>query len=221
MDGTENSQDRHSHAFMSTARIEALADGLFLIAMTLLALNIAVPVIAPGENASALLPGRLLNLFPAIALYAVSFVVLGIYWVAHHGQFRVIDAADRPFLWINILFMMLIAFVPFSTSLISRYPDVPLAVQTYGITLILIGGALHLHWWYATTGFRLIPPTTPPEIIRGARNRILLAPAVCVVAIIVAFVSPLTSIVMYALLPPFYIAPAALDRFVFRRERRV
>src|SRR5207247_1668547 len=115
-----------------------LADGLFSIAMTLLALNIAVPVIAPGENASALLPGRLLNLFPAIALYAVSFVVLGIYWVAHHGQFRVIDAADRPFLWINILFMM-----------------------------------------------------------------------------------PVTGIVMSALLPPFYIAPAALDRFVFRRERRV
>src|SRR6184192_1087061 len=216
MEGTENTQDRHSHAFMSTARIEALADGLFSIAMTLLALNIAVPVIAPPENAAALLPRKLLDLFPAIALYAVSFVVLGIY-----GQFRVIDAADRPFLWINILFMMLIAFVPFSTSLISRYPDVPLAVQTYGLTLILIGGALHLHWWYATTGFRLIPPTTPPEIIRGARNRILLAPAVCEVAIVVAFVSPLASIVMYALLPPFYIAPAALDRFVFRRERRV
>ena len=216
MEGTENTQDRHSHAFMSTARIEALADGLFSIAMTLLALNIAVPVIAPPENAAALLPRKLLDLFPAIALYAVSFVVLGIY-----GQFRVIDAADRPFLWINILFMMLIAFVPFSTSLISRYPDVPLAVQTYGLTLILIGGALHLHWWYATTGFRLIPPTTPPEIIRGARNRILLAPAVCAVAIVVAFVSPLASIVMYALLPPFYIAPAALDRFVFRRERRV
>src|SRR5216110_2003676 len=157
MEGTENTQDGHSHAFMSTARIEALADGLFSIAMTLLALNIAVPVIAPPENAAALLPRKLLDLFPAIALYAVSFVVLGIYWVAHHGQFRVIDAADRPFLWINILFMMLIA----------------------------------------------------------------LAPAVCAVAIVVAFVSPLASIVMYALLPPFYIAPAALDRFVFRRERRV
>src|SRR5205809_6529125 len=221
MEGTENTQDRHSHAFMSTARIEALADGLFSIAMTLLALNIAVPVIAPPENAAALLPRKLLDLFPAIALYAVSFVVLGIYWVAHHGQFRVIDAADRPFLWINILFMMLIAFVPFSTSLISRYPDVPPAVQTYLITLILICGALHLHWCFATTYFRLIPPSTPPEIIRGARHRLLLAPAVCVVAILVAFVSPLTSIVMYALLPPFYIAPAALDRFVFRPQRRV
>jgi uncharacterized membrane protein len=116
---------------------------------------------------------------------------------------------------------MLIAFVPFSTSLISRYPDVPLAVQTYGITLILIGGALHLHWWYATKNYRLIPPTTPPEVIRSARKRILVAPAVCAIAIAVAFVSPITSIVLYALLPPFYIAPAALDRYVFRRERRV
>src|SRR5437879_13175874 len=96
MDGTENSQDRHSHAFMSTARIEALADGLFSIAMTLLALNIAVPVLAPGENASALLPRQLLNLFAAIALYAVSSVAVGTHRLAPHGQFRVMHHDARP-----------------------------------------------------------------------------------------------------------------------------
>src|SRR5256885_15085869 len=154
-------EDRHTHATMSVARIETLADGVVAIAMTRLPCNLAVPVLDRrlwADQVAAGLPGQIYALGPAFVVYALSFVVLGVYWVAHHAQFRVIDAADRPFLWINILFMMLIAFVPFSTSLISRYPDVPLAVQTYGITLILIGGPLPLHWWDATTGFRLIPP---------------------------------------------------------------
>jgi uncharacterized membrane protein len=189
--------------------------------MTLLAFNLAVPVMAPGQDAATLLPGRLWDLLPTFALYAISFVVLGIYWVAHHAQFRIIDAADRTFLWINILFIMLVAFVPFSTSLMSRYPNVPIAVQVYGIVLILIGGAMYLHLSYAVKDHRLIPSTTPDDLIRMARRRILVAPAVCGVAILVAFVSPFASIVLYALLPPFYIAPGAIDRLVFRRERGV
>ena len=213
-------QDRHTHASMSPARIETLADGVFAIAMTLLAFNLAVPIIDPSR-AAADLPGELEKLLPNFALYAISFVVLGVYWVAHHAQFRVIDAADRTFLWINIVFIMLVAFVPFSTSLISRYWYVPIAVQVYGIVLLLIGGAMYLHLSYAVKDHRLIPATTPDELIRLARRRILVGPVVCSVAILVAFVSPFVSIVLYALLPPFYIVPGALDRLVFLQEARV
>jgi TMEM175 potassium channel family protein len=216
----ENPQDRHTHASMSPARIEALIDGLFSIAMTLLALNITVPSITPGQEA-ALLPGRLWDVLPAIGLYAISFVVLGIYWVGHHAMFRIIDAADRTFLWINILFGMLVAFVPFSTSLISRYPGVPLAVQVYGIVLIMIGGSLYLLWSYAVKNHRLVPPTVTEKLIGMTRRRVAMAPAVCALAVLVAFVSPFVSIIMYAVIPPFYIAPGAIDRFVFRREPRV
>jgi uncharacterized membrane protein len=216
----EAPQDRHTHANMSPVRIEALIDGLFSIAMTLLALNIAVPEIAPGQEA-ARLPGALKDVLPAIGLYAISFVVLGIYWVGHHAMFRIIDAADRTFLWINILFGMLVAFVPFSTSLISRYPTVPLAVQVYGIVLILIGGSLYLVWSYAVRDHRLVPPAITEEFIGTIRRRISMAPAVCALAVLLAFVSPIASIILYAVIPPFYIAPGAIDRFIFRREPRV
>src|SRR2546427_2667753 len=137
-------EDRHTHATMSVARIETLADGVFAIAMTLLAFNLTVPVLDPrlsADQVAAGLPGQIYALGPAFVVYALSFVVLGVYWVGHHARFRVIDAADRPFLWINILFMMLIALVPFSTLLLSRYPLVPIATQVYGIVLTLIGGA--------------------------------------------------------------------------------
>lgn len=75
----DDPQDRHTHANMSPARIETLADGVFAIAMTLLAFNLAVPVFAVGDDAATLLPGKLWDLLPNFALYAISFVVLGIY----------------------------------------------------------------------------------------------------------------------------------------------
>ncbi len=206
---------------MSPARIETLADGVFAIAMTLLAFNLTVPEVLPTEDPAVVLPGELVGLLPRFVIYAISFVVLGIYWVAHHAQFRVIHNADRPLLWINILFLMLVAFVPFSTSLMSRYWTAPVAVQVYGLVLILIGGAGYLHWWYATSGRRLVPGSTPDSLIRAAKRRIVIAPAVCAIAIAFSFVSTAVSIALYALLIPFYIAPASLDRHVFRRTRDV
>lgn len=217
----ENVQDRHTHATMSPARIETLADGVFAIAMTLLAFDLTVPEITQAADVPRLLPGMIWNLLPRFALYAISFVVLGVYWVAHHAQFRVIDAADRPFLWINILFVMLIAFVPFATSLMARYPDAPIAVQVYGLVLILIGGAAYLHWWYATKGHRLIPPSTSDAFVKQIQRRILIAPTVCTVAILVAFVDPIVSILLYALLVVFYMAPGRIDAIVFGRRPRV
>lgn len=77
-------EDRHTHATMSVSRIETLADGVFAIAMTLLAFNLTVPVIAADQVASQL-PGQIFDLWPAFVVYAVSFVVLGVYWVAHHA----------------------------------------------------------------------------------------------------------------------------------------
>lgn len=206
---------------MSPARIETLADGVFAIAMTLLAFDLVVPEVVLGEDPVAVLPGLIGGLLGRFALYAISFVVLGVYWVAHHAQFRVIDAADRSFLWINILFVMLIAFVPFATSLLARYWNVPVAVQFYGVVLILIGGSAHLHWWYATKEHRLIPPSTSDEFIARIRRRILIAPAVCTVAILVAFVSTVVSIMLYAVLVLFYIAPGKVDATVFGRRRGV
>lgn len=140
---------------------------------------------------------------------------------SHHAQFRLIDAADRTFLWINIVFVMLIAFVPFSTSLMARYPTVPIAVQFYGLVLILIGGTAYLHWWYATKGHRLIPSSTSEEFVRNVQRRILIAPSVCAVAILVALVRTVVSILLYALLVVFYIAPGRVDAVVFGRRLRL
>ncbi len=199
---------------MSPARIETLADGVFAIAMTLPVLDLAVLDVPPECLTTALV-----DLLPRFVVYATSFVVLGVYWVAHHAQFRVIDVADRPLLWINILLLMLVAFVPFSTSLLGRYFPTQAAVDVYGLVLILIGGAMYLHLVVRDDG----PSTHSPGNERGIHSsretpNILLAPVISALAILVSFLRPFVSVLMYALLPPFYILPGGIDRHFFRRR---
>src|SRR4030088_188078 len=97
---------------LSRNRIEALTDGVFAVAMTLLVLDIKVPELEP-PLAGAELPLKPLALWPKFLSYLISFVILGVYWVGHHIQLSFIRRADRPLLWINILFLLWVALVPF------------------------------------------------------------------------------------------------------------
>ena len=140
-------------------RVEALTDGVFAVAMTLLVLDIKVPELEQAA-ASAELPYRLLALWPKFLSYAISFVILGVYWVGHHLQLPFIRSADRSLLWINILFLLWVALVPFSTALLSEYTKHRLAIAVYGGNMIASGLTLALHWWYATARRRHVMNTS-------------------------------------------------------------
>src|SRR5215475_9204742 len=102
-------------------RIEALTDGVFAVAMTLLVLDIKVPELQQ-PLATAELPLKLLSLWPKFLSYTNSFVILGVYWVGHHFQLSFIRRADRPLLWINIFFHLWATPEIFSTSLLDALP---------------------------------------------------------------------------------------------------
>ncbi len=190
-------------------RIEALADGVFAVAMTLLVLDIKVPELQP--LAAAELPAKLLALWPKFLSYLISVVILGVYWVGHHAQLSFIRRADRPLLWINILFLLWVALVPFSTALLSEYSKTRIAIAVYGVNLIAIGLTLALHWWYATTENRHVDPDIHSNLIRGAMKRTLMAPIVYLVAIALSFIRTELSLALYALVPILYIFPGAID----------
>jgi uncharacterized membrane protein len=191
-------------------RIEALTDGVFAVAMTLLVLDIKVPELEQSLS-SAELPFRLLALWPKFLTYAISFVILGVYWVGHHMQLSFIRSADRPLLWINILFLLWVALVPFSTALLSEYTKHRLAIAVYGANLIAIGLTLALHWRYATAGTRHVDPNTHPGLVRAAMARTLMGPLLYLIAIALSFLSTEFSLVMYALVPILYILPGRVD----------
>jgi uncharacterized membrane protein len=193
---------------LSTHRVEALGDGVFAIAMTLLILEIRLPNLhepTPGELARSLLA-----LWPKFLCYAISFITLGVYWVAHHLHFVTIRRADRTLLWINILFFLTIGLVPFSTALIGEYLNQQIPVILYGVNMIVIGLVLYLHWIYATKEHRLVSPDVSPQLVSTVKHVILMGPLVYVIAIGLSFCSTMTSLVLYLLVNLLYIIPGGI-----------
>ncbi len=194
---------------LSKHRIEALSDGIFAFAMTLLVLDVKLPH-HPTVEAGQLAP-TLLALWPKFASYITSFVVLGVFWVAHHGYIHFLKRTDRWLLWCNLLFLMVVVFVPFSTDLLGDYPRERVAVIIYGANIMALGLSLALQWWYATSGHRLVGRDLEPEIVRKGFQRMLGGAAVYGGAILFAFFNPTISLIVYAMLPLLYILPSRID----------
>lgn len=197
-------------AGLTKARIEALTDGIFATVMTVLVLGLRPPTIdlnTPGASLSS----ELFKLAPNILTYALSFITLGLYWVGHHNQFHFVRRTDRTLLWINIVFLMSIGFVPFTTSLLGAYPGDPAAVRAYGANLVANGVGLYGTWWYATSSRRLVDRDLASSTVALVKRRILVGPAVFSTGIAVSFVSPLASTIIFFLPIFYYILPGHID----------
>ena len=203
---------------LHTHRIEALADGVFAIVMTLLILEIKVPDL-PRATGSADLTGALLVLWPKFLCYVISFVTLGVYWVAHHLHSHTIMRADRISLWINILFLMAIGLVPFSTALLGEYYRVPAAVAAYGANMVAVGLILQLHWWYATRKRRLVSPDVEESFVRSVSHVILLGPAVYLAAMLLAWISTTLALALYLSVNLIYILPGGAHFYLKSRTK--
>ena len=116
---------------MTKNRLEACSDGVFAIVITLLVLDIKLP-----EGNSAGLSHALLESLPRIAAYVMSFAIIGLYWISHHRSFDMIAKVDGTILWLNLLLLLLVSFIPFPTALLGRYPYESLPIVIYGLTLI-------------------------------------------------------------------------------------
>ncbi|MBS1771905.1 MAG: DUF1211 domain-containing protein [Bacteroidetes bacterium] len=118
---------------MNKSRLEAFSDGVFAIAITLLILDIRIPDVSYEQ-----LQSQWADIAPRIAAYVMSFIVIGWYWISHHYSFQQIQKVDGFFLWMNILVLMLVSFIPFPTSLLGRYPYKAMPLILYGCNLIAI-----------------------------------------------------------------------------------
>ena len=196
---------------LSKHRIEALSDGIFAFAMTLLVLDLKIPHPPDPSAAAGPLGQTLLALWPKFLSYFMSFVVLGVYWIAHHGYAHFLKRTDRWLLWCNLLFLMFVVLVPFSTDLLGDYPKHKVAVMIYGANFIALGLAFYLQWWYATSGHRLVGRDLEPEVVHRGRRRMLGGIAVYSGAVLLALVNPTLSVILYAAIPLFFIFPSRID----------
>jgi uncharacterized membrane protein len=169
-------------------RIVNLSDGVFAIAITLLILDIRVPNI-PENMVSSQLLGALLSLWPKYLGYILSFVGISAFWLIHHSIFRPIRSYDRILLYLNFLFLMVVAFVPFPTSLLGEYGDHQLPVAIYAATLAvgrLLLTAIH---WYSTRNDRLLGEPQDPATVRFFLIRGLTIPVIFLLSIVISFFS--------------------------------
>jgi len=137
------------------ARIVFFSDAVFAIAITLLALEIKVPVLAP-ERLHADLPLAILGLLPQILIYAQTFVLIGIYWQSHHRMFRAIIRYDQTLLWLNTLYLLCVAFIPVPSATLEHYSNQPSAIAFYSLCLALTSVVSLIMWGYATRRHRLV-----------------------------------------------------------------
>ncbi len=115
-------------------RIMALTDGIFGMVMTLLIFAMALPEMEIASNAGFV--NFIYSILPTIGITLVSFFLLSSFWICHH-EFIKIDKLDLPYLWLNILFLATISFIPFTTSLIGNYSQFFLAEVIFGLNILL------------------------------------------------------------------------------------
>ncbi len=172
-------------------RLIFFSDAVFAIAITLLALTIQLPAGTPtgGDVPDSVLAAALSQTGKKILSYVISFLIIGIYWISHHRLFRRVRRYDSRLIMINLVLLMSIGFIPFPTSLVSEYGN-RTAVVVYSSSVALVGLLTALMWIYIAYRGRLLDAPLPRREWWVTLARLLLAPAIFLVSIGLAFINP-------------------------------
>lgn len=186
---------------MSKGRLEAFSDGVFAVAITLLILDVRPE--GDGQNGWDMF----LHDRHKILVYLLSFVMVGVYWVSHHHMMHFVSSTDRTLLWINLLLLLFIVFIPYIAALLSASHADPGSIRIYGATLILINLTSSALWCYATRKHRLVSPSLPPAFVRFVLFTNTAPVLVYGLAIALAGGWKAVSLTLFALVPAFFILP--------------
>ena len=189
----------------STARLETFSDGVFAIAATLLILEITL-----SDHGSV--AHQLIQAWPSYAAYAISFLTLGIVWVNHHTVFAQIARVDRTFLFINVVFLMIIAFSPFPTRVLAEHlrEGSKAAAFAYGLTFTLMAICYGALWFYAATNRRLLADDADPRLVSGISRSFAPGSVVYLLATLSSLISADLAVFLYAAIALFYVFESSL-----------
>jgi uncharacterized membrane protein len=192
---------------METSRVEAFSDGVFAIAITLLILAVGIEEVPHGD-----LSEELLHLWPAYLAYAFSFLTIGIMWINHHMLFGHFARVDRLLLLLNILLLMMIAFVPFPTLVVAEFArsdtNGRAAALLYGITMTTTAIGFFALWMYGSR--RLLRPDANRREVSGITRSYLPGAPLYGTATLLAFASPTASLIMFAAIALFYVIESSV-----------
>jgi uncharacterized membrane protein len=206
-----------SVAGLGKQRVESLTDGIFATVMTILVLSVIVPYVTSPVDL-ALTPPDLAPLVSTVLSYALSFVILGVFWVGHHVVFHYIRRTDRTLIWLNNFFLLFVGLLPLTSALLGHYPLAQETQVFYGLNLIAVGVLLYATFWYATVHHHLVDADLDLTIVRSGQLRILMGPCVATVSILLGFLNTAVSLASFVVFPILFILPGRIDRFWRRQE---
>ena len=195
---------------MDRSRLEAFSDGVFAVAITLLALNLTVAGPGPVKLQHQLWEHRW-----SFAAYLISFFIIGIIWVNHHVLIKSIALVDRTLLFLNLVLLLFVVLIPFSTATVAQYLPVPavsagpqedlkVAMAMYSAVFLGMSGGFAAIFEWTLHGGRVTNPV-PPEKHWAARIRFAGGSAAYIVALVVALFNAIAAFVIIALIAVYYV----------------
>ena len=190
-------------------RLKAFSDAVFAIAITLLVIEVHVPRLDTLDDAAYL--AALGHLVPSFMGFVLSFLTIGALWMAHHRLFGVLEGYEPKLMWPNMLLLMVIAFMPFATALMSSNPLARVPEVFYSATL-LAAGLLQLLLFQVALKPGRVRADVPPEEVNALRWRSLTLPTAATIALLTAWHMPGNNNFSLLLIPLLARAYAAFGR---------
>lgn len=195
-------------AGQSVERLAALSDGIFAVAMTLLVLDLRLPV-AAAVHGELGLAHALRALLPQLLTYLMSFLTLGIFWVGQQTQINHLARSDRHLTWIHLGFLFAVTITPFSTMLLAEFMAYRQALLVYWSNILLLGAVLYGSWGYALRA-GLVKSDMPADVPAAVCRRIVMAQALYAAGALLCVISTYLSIAFILLVQVNF---AAAPRF--------
>ena len=187
------------NALIDSNRVMNFSDAIFAFAATLLVLKIDLPVL-DGVDINTALPGALINLWPQYLANIITFFVIGHYWLEHHAIFSKIKRYNSILVWLNIILLISVAFLPFPVDLYGDHYNVPFVVAFYSGALAIVGLLNLIIWVYASSGRRLIDNNMSQEKITHFTIKASISPIGFGLAVPPSFIHPLVAQFSWAFL---------------------
>jgi uncharacterized membrane protein len=187
------------HHELATNRIEALSDGIFAFAMTLLVLDLQFPDAAVSSGIP--LPTLLFGQLPRFFNFFLSFVLLAVFWIIHNQQFHHIKQTDKQHLWINIGLLAFIVLIPFSASLEGDFEGQMLAEIFFAGNIFVVGLFFLANWAYAVNYKRFTDQALEEDFILESLIQSMIVPGVALLAMVAALFVPRHSSNIFLLIP--------------------
>ena len=194
---------------ISTGRIETFSDAIIAIIMTLMVLEIHLPKIENTVAASEIWR-RLAGILPNIFAYALSFAVLGGFWVNHHQFLHAVARSDRKLLWLNLLFLFWLSIIPLPTAFLAEHFHDPEASVLYGISMLTAGGSFALMNAYAEKK-KLFIENFSSKVRSKIIKMNILSTVLYIISIFIGYVSVYISLAIFVLVPALYLFPQNVE----------